>query len=81
MTEASTTIRVSTQQREHLRTLARDRGTSMSAALDDALDALRRMDFYARMATAERELRDDPQRWAAYLAERDEWLGPDLVDR
>ena len=81
MTAASTTIRVSTRQRERLRSLAQGRGASMSATLDDALEALRRVDFYAQMAAAERELREDPVQWAAYVAERDEWLSPDLVDR
>ena len=53
----------------------------MSATLDDALEALRRVDFYAQMAAAERELREDPVQWAAYVAERDEWLSPDLTGR
>jgi hypothetical protein len=53
----------------------------MSATLDDALEALRRVDFYAQMAAAERELREDPDRWAAHVAERDEWLNPDLTGR
>lgn len=51
----------------------------MSSTLDEALEALRRIDFYAQMAAAERDLRDDPVQWAAYVGERDEWLGPDLA--
>ena len=53
----------------------------MSATLDDALEALRRVEFYTQMAAAERELRKDPVGWASYVAERDEWLNPDLVSR
>jgi hypothetical protein len=53
----------------------------MSATLDDALEALRRLDFYAKMAAAERELREDPLAWAEYVAERDAWLEPDLASR
>lgn len=53
----------------------------MSATLDDALEALRRLDFYTQMATAERDLREDADRWESYLRERDEWLGPDLASR
>jgi hypothetical protein len=53
----------------------------MSATLDDALEALRRVDFYARMAAAERELREDPAQWAAHVAERDQWLNPELNGR
>jgi predicted DNA-binding protein len=79
MTTPSTTIRVSLEQRERLRSLAERRGASMSATLDDALEALRRADFYAKMAAAELELRSDPIGWAEYLAERDAWLEPDLA--
>jgi len=53
----------------------------MSSTLDEALEALRRLDFYAKMATAERELRAEPHAWAGYLAERDSWLEPDLTGR
>jgi hypothetical protein len=53
----------------------------MSRTLDDALEALRRVDFYAKMAAAERELREDPVQWAVHVAERDEWLNPDPAGR
>lgn len=74
----STTIRVSVEQRERLRTLARTRSASMAETLDAALDALRREQFFQEMRDAERRLRDDPARWEAYLAERDQWLEADL---
>jgi hypothetical protein len=51
----------------------------MADTLDDALEALRRDLFYRSMATAETELRSDPEAWANYLAERDAWLGADLA--
>jgi predicted transcriptional regulator len=78
MTQPSTTIRVSTRQRDRLRDLARQRQTTMSATLDDALESLRREQFYAAMASAEQTLRDQPDEWAAYVAQRDAWLEPDL---
>lgn len=53
----------------------------MAATLDDALEALRRVDFYAQMAAAERDLRQDPVQWASHVAERDEWLSSDLSGR
>ena len=81
MTVSSTTIRVSTEQRERLRELARQRQTTMSVTLDDALESLRREQFYAAMAAAEQQLRDQPDAWAAYVAERDAWLDPDLTAR
>lgn len=79
MTEGSTTIRVSLAQRQRLRQLATERSSTMADTLDDALEALRRDLFYRSMATAETELRSDPEAWASYLAERDAWLGADLA--
>jgi predicted DNA-binding protein len=79
MTGESTTIRVSLAQRQRLRQLATERSSTMADTLDDALEALRRDLFYRSMATAETELRSDPEAWANYLAERDAWLGADLA--
>ncbi|MGB3411505.1 MAG: hypothetical protein WBA45_09930 [Microthrixaceae bacterium] len=78
MTGSSTTIRVSLEQREQLRQLAEQRSSSMADTLDAALSALRRNQFYEGMAKAAAELRDDPEAWAEYIAERDEWLNPSL---
>ncbi len=78
MTSASTTIRVSVQQRETLRRLAEELDTSMADALDVALEALRRNQFYQAMATSESHLRSDPVAWAAYVAESEIWLNADL---
>lgn len=78
MTWPSTTIRVSVQQRDRLRALAIERESSMTDTLDAALESLRRDQFYQGMAAAQDALRADSSRWAAYLAERDEWLNADL---
>ena len=51
----------------------------MTETLDDALDALRRDQFYRSMTTAEAELRSDPDAYLEYVAERDSWLGAELV--
>ena len=51
----------------------------MADTLDDALEALRRDQFYKNMAKAETELRSDPEGWAAYVIERDAWLNPDVA--
>ena len=79
MTSMSTTIRVSTAQRERLRRLAEDRNATMADTLDAALESLRRERFYEEMAAAERDLRADPAAWATYVRERDAWLNPDLA--
>ena len=51
----------------------------MSQTLDEALEALRRDQFYRSMADAEAELSSDPSARAAYTADRDAWLNPDLT--
>jgi len=81
MTETSTTIRVSTTQRELLRQLAHADDATMAATLDNALLALRRDRFYRDMADAEATFRNDPEAWADYVAERDDWLNPDLATK
>ena len=78
MTSLSTTIRVSTEQRDRLRKLAERRSATMADTFDAALEALRRNQFYEEMAEAEATLRSDPQAWADYLAERDAWLNAEL---
>ena len=79
MTATSTTIRVSTDQRERLRGLAESRNATMADTLDAALESLRRERFYEEMASAEQRLRADPAGWATYVRERDMWLNPDLA--
>ena len=79
MTSGSTTIRVSVAQRQRLRELADERDSTMTDTLDDALEALRRDQFYRSMAAAETELRADPDAWDQYLAERDSWLNAELA--
>jgi len=79
MTQTSTTIRVTLEQRDRLRTLAVQRASTMADTLTDALEALRRDEFYNEMARAEAALRDDPAAWAEYNAERDVWLNSDLA--
>ena len=81
MTGSSTTIRVTLTQRDRLRQLAEQRASTMADTLDDALEALRRDQFYRGMAEAEAALRLDQAGWADYIAERDAWLDADLVDK
>lgn len=80
MTVPSTTIRVSIEQRERLRRLADEGNATMADTLDAALESLRRVRFYGAMAAAQQRLSDDPDAWADYTRERDEWLNPDLSD-
>ncbi len=79
MTASSTTIRVSQAQRGRLKDLAERRSSSMTETLDAALEALHRDDFYRSMADAERELRADPDAWAEFEDDRNEWLNAKLT--
>lgn len=79
MINPSTTIRVSTEQRERLRRLAQERDATMADTLDAALESLRRERFFEQMAVAEQRLRADPVAWANYVRERDAWLNPDVA--
>ena len=79
MTNSSTTIRVTLEQRDRLRQLADQRASTMAATLDDALEALRRDQFYRDMADAEATLRSNEGDWARYTAEREAWLNLDLT--
>jgi len=49
----------------------------MADTLDDALEALRRDQFYRDMAEAEEALRADPVGWSQYVSERNAWLDAD----
>jgi len=77
MTQPSTTIRVTLKQRDRLRALAEQRASTMADTLDDALEALRRDQFYRDMAEAEEALRADPVGWSQYVSERNAWLDAD----
>ncbi|MGB3186528.1 MAG: hypothetical protein WBG36_13530 [Ornithinimicrobium sp.] len=41
--------------------------------LHAAIDALERQDFLRGLGQDYQRLRDDPERWKQYLAERQEW--------
>lgn len=78
MTKESTTIRVRTEQRQQLRELAAQRGSSMADTFDAAMTALRRELFYQQMAKAETALQADEASWSDYVEERNQWLNAGL---
>ncbi len=71
----STTIRLPVELRERLRKVSQDRHASLTDTLRDALEALRREEFYESLARSEAELRADPAAWSEYLAEAEMWAG------
>ena len=76
---SSTTIRVPQEFREQLRQVSEKRGATLTDTLIDALEALRREDFFAAMTKWESEFRKDKESWDAYEAEAEAWAG-DLDD-
>ena len=66
---ASTTIRVDTETHAKLLALSAARGTPLIDTVRDAAEALRRQRFAELVTHQLDELRSDPARWAAYLAD------------
>ncbi len=71
--EGTTTVRVRRPDSERLQSLARDRQTTVIEVLHSAIDALERQEFLRGLNQDYQRLRDDPERWQEYLAERQEW--------
>jgi len=69
----TTTVRVRRPDSERLQSLARERQTTVIEVLHSAIDALERQEFLRGMNQDYQHLRDDPERWEQYLAERQEW--------
>ncbi|MEW9530286.1 ribbon-helix-helix protein, CopG family [Microbispora sp. NPDC049125] len=71
-----TTIRVSSDLRDMIAKLAEQEGKSMTALVEDAVKEHRRKLRWQRVAEQmERTRREDPESWAEYIEERDQWLG------
>ncbi len=71
--EHTTTVRVRRPDSERLQSLARERQTTVIEVVHSAIDALERQEFLRGVNQDYQHLRDDPERWQRYLAERQEW--------
>jgi hypothetical protein len=71
--EGTTTVRVRRPDSERLQSLAKSRRTTVIDVLHSAIDALERQEFLRGLNDDYRRLRDDPEKWQQYLAERQEW--------
>ena len=69
----TTTVRVRRPDSERLQSLARARQTPVIDVLHAAIDALERQEFLRGLSEDYGQLRNDPERWQQYLAERQEW--------
>jgi hypothetical protein len=71
--EDTTTVRVRRPDSERLRSLAKTRHTAVVDVVHAAIDALERQEFLRGLNQDYQRLRDDPELWEKYLAERQEW--------
>jgi hypothetical protein len=69
----TTTVRVRRPDSERLQSLAKSHRTTVIEVLHSAIDALERQDFLRGLNQDYQQLRADPERWEALLAERAEW--------
>jgi hypothetical protein len=69
----TTTVRVRRPDSERLQVLARARQAAVVDVVHAAIDALERREFLRGLNEDYQRLRDDPERWEQYLAERQEW--------
>lgn len=69
----TTTVRVRRPDSERLQTLAKARQASVIDVLHAAIDALERQEYLRGLGQDYQQLREDPERWNQYLAERREW--------
>jgi len=69
----TTTVRVRRPDSERLQSLAKQRQTPVIDVLHAAIDALERREFLRGLGEDYQQLRNDPERWRQYLAERQEW--------
>lgn len=72
-TADTTTVRVRRPDSERLHSLAKARQTTVVDVLHEAIDALERQEFLRGLNQDYQRLREDPERWEEYLAERQEW--------
>lgn len=71
--EDTTTVRVRRPDSARLQSLAKQRQTTVIEVLHSAIDALERQEFLRGVNQDYQHLRDDPERWQQYVAERQEW--------
>ena len=66
----STTIRVNEATRDRLASIAANEQRSITAVVDEAVDALERRRFFAAFRERYDELRNDPEEWQSIESER-----------
>ena len=67
------TVRIRRPDSERLQALARERQSTVIEVLHSAVDALERQEHLRGLKEDYGRLRDDPEPWEQYVAERQEW--------
>ncbi len=75
----TTTIRVDVETHARLLELSRSTGDSLTDTVGAAAEALRRQRLARTVAGEIDRLRDDPEAWAAYVAEADSAVADGLT--
>lgn len=73
MAADTTTVRVRRPDSERLQALAKARETPVIDVVHAAIDALERQEFLRGLNGDYQRLRERPELWEQYLAERREW--------
>jgi hypothetical protein len=73
MAAETTTVRVRRTDSERLQSLAKARQTAVVDVVHAAIDALERQEFLRGLNEDYHRLRNDPELWEQYMAERHEW--------
>lgn len=71
--EDTTTVRIRRPDSERLQSLAKSQHTTVVEVVHNAIDALERREFLRGLNEDFRRLREDPELWQSYVAEREEW--------
>jgi len=71
--EETTTVRVRRPDSERLQSLAKARNTTVIDVVHEAIGALERQEFLRGLNDDYRQLRQDPDKWRAFMGERQEW--------
>lgn len=73
MATETTTVRVRRPDLERLQSLAKARQTAVVDVVHAAIDALERQEFLRGLNGDYQHLRNNPELWEQYVAERHEW--------
>lgn len=77
---STTTIRVDSATHARLLEMSKASGASLIDTVRDAAEALRRLRFAQQVIDELAALREDPEAWAAYLAEGEATAVTDGID-